>query len=171
MYAGGSVLGSMIQEYPIWLVDRHMSAVSPCCHRVGASSLRPQQLEGRRSGVSLTRCFRSGRRFARRPCHRCDPSTPLRQCVCSAAACLTTSTAGGAWCGKGHARWTGRYDLRRRGAASGLLPQRTNSAMPRISTYSARLVCRVLGLREQPAWRKFLRSLGKESELRIQSHF
>jgi hypothetical protein len=40
MYAGGSVLGAMIQEYPIWLVDRHISMVSPCCNRVGASSLQ-----------------------------------------------------------------------------------------------------------------------------------
>jgi hypothetical protein len=34
------VSGAMIQEYPIWLVDRHISSVSPCRHRLGASSLR-----------------------------------------------------------------------------------------------------------------------------------
>lgn len=32
-------MGRIIQEYPSWLVAAHMSAVSPCCHREGASNL------------------------------------------------------------------------------------------------------------------------------------
>lgn len=40
--------------------------------------------------------------------------------------------------------------LRSSGGASGLLPQRISSATPRISTYSARLVCRVFGLQDSP---------------------
>jgi len=40
----------------------------------------------------------------------------------------------------------GNQYLRSSGDAVGLLPQRTSSVRPRISTYSARLVCRVFGL-------------------------
>ena len=42
MYAGGRVFCCISQLYPIWLVDRHISAVSPCRHLVGASSLFPR---------------------------------------------------------------------------------------------------------------------------------
>jgi len=117
----------MSQEYPIWLVAKHISAVSPCFQRVGASNLwRADRV------CMLCRLAIDPSRMKGAWHHILDISEWARQIGSSQRRVIKAAC------------------LRSRGSASGLLPQRTSRVMPLMSTYNARLVCRDFGLRRWP---------------------